>query len=173
MKLTTNGRQMSVRESLKELATKKLARFDRIFGEEYEAAVTFSAKHDLEYVEITIRRGSTIFRSEEAADTFQNAMDLAVETLLGQIRRNKTRLSRQIRDNTLNLAQVEDSEDEGAEFKIRKKSFPFKPMSVEEAILQMNLLGHQFYVFENSETGDTCVVYTRKDGAYGLIEPER
>lgn len=172
MKLTTNGRQMSVRESLKELATKKLARFDRIFGEEYEAAVTFSAKHDLEYVEITIRRGSTIFRSEEAADTFQNAMDLAVETLLGQIRRNKTRLSRQIRDNTLNLAQVEDGEDEGAEFKIRKKAFPFKPMSVEEAILQMEMLRHDFFVFKDAETLDTCVVYKRKGGEYGLIAPE-
>ena len=172
MKLTTNGRQMSVRESLKELAEKKLARFDRIFGEEWEAQITYSVKRDLECVEITVRHGGTLFRSEEAADTFQNAMDAAVETLLGQIRRNKTRLSRQLRDSTLDLATVEDGEDEGEEFTIRRKSFPIKPMSVEEAILQMEMLRHDFFVFKDAETLDTCVVYKRKDGAYGLIAPE-
>ena len=172
MKLTTNGRQMSVRESLKELANKKLARFDRIFGEEWEAQVTFSAKRDLECVEITVRRGGTVFRSEEAADSFQNAMDAAVETLLGQIRRNKTRLARQLRDNTLDLAAVEDGEDEGEEFVIRRKSFPIKPMSPEEAILQMELLQHDFFVFKDADTLDTSVVYKRKNGTYGMITPE-
>ena len=173
MKLTVSGRQMTVRDSLKEMVTKKLIKFDRIFGDDAEATVTFSAKRDMENIEITIRRGGTIFRSEESADSFANAIDAATETLFRQIRRNKTRLERQLRDETLNLGEIpeEATEDEGPEFIIRKKSFPFKPMSPEEAILQMNLLEHDFFVFVDGETERTCVVYRRRDGNYGLIVP--
>ena len=173
MKLTINGRQMSVRDSLKEMVEKKLTKFNRIFGDDAEATVTFSAKHDQENIEITIRRGGAIFRSEESADTFANAIDAATETLFRQMRRNKTRIERQLRDSTLNFAELpaDTAEEEEAEFVIRRKSFPFKPMSVEEAILQMNLLEHDFFVFSDGETGETCVVYRRKDGNYGLITP--
>ena len=164
---------MNVRDSLKDMATKKLVKFDRIFGDDAEATVTFSAKRDQENIEITIRRGGTIFRSEESADTFANALDAAVAALLRQIRRNKTRIERQLRDGTLNIAEIpaDVAEDEGPEFRIRRKSFPFKPMSVEEAILQMNLLEHDFFVFTDAETNETCVVYRRKAGDYGLIVP--
>ena len=174
MKIIVNGKQMNVRDSLRELAIKKLGKFDRIFGDEAEATVTFSAKRDQENIEITIRKGSTIFRSEESANAFATALDSAVDKLLGQIRRNKTRLERQLRDDTLQLSDpviVEDAWEEEPEFKIRRKSFSFKPMSVEEAILQMNLLEHDFYVFTDAIRGDTCVVYRRKDGNYGLITP--
>ena len=173
MKLTINGRQMSVRESLKEMVEKKLAKFDRIFGSDAEATVTFSAKHDKENIEITVRRGGTIFRSEESADTFANAIDAASESIFRQMRRNKTRIERQLRDSTLNFAELptEIAQEEEREFVIRRKSFPFKPMSAEEAILQMNLLEHDFFVFFDGDTHEPCVVYRRKDGNYGLITP--
>jgi putative sigma-54 modulation protein len=121
-----------------------------------------------------IRQGGTLFRSEERSDTFNNAMDEAIESLERQIRKNKTRLQRQLRDTTLiDFGQLIDTDvEEETEFKIRRKSFPFKPMSAEEAILQMNLLGHAFYAFTDQETQDVCVVYKRKDGNYGLIMPE-
>ena len=173
MKITIVSRQITVFDEWKALAEKKLQKLAKFFDEEStNATVTFSKHKNKFTVEITIFSAGTVFRCESTEDDFRDAIDRAVEVIERQIRRNKTRLSRQIRDNTLNLAQVEDGEDEGAEFKIRKKAFPFKPMSVEEAILQMEMLRHDFFVFKDAETLDTCVVYKRKGGEYGLIAPE-
>ena len=173
MKITIVGRQMTVDEKLKALVTKKLARFDKYFSNEGEAIVTFSKKRNKENLEITINAANTLFRSEVDDETFQNALDRSIETIEGQIRKNKTRLEKRLRPEGFDEAYELDHEDyeEEPEFVIRKKSFYFKPMSPEEAILQMNLLGHQFFVFEDQDSGDTCVVYARKDGAYGLITP--
>ena len=175
MKITVSGKQMTVRPSLKELTEKKLAKFDRFFDEGTEAIVVYSCRHDLQYIEITIRQNGTIFRSEEGADTFQNAIDEAIESLERQIRKNKTRLERRLRDTAFSLPAQDDFDDLEADEEpiIRTKSFPIKPMSAEEAILQMNLLGHQFFVFNDDQTGATCVVYTRRDGGYGLLIPEQ
>ena len=173
MKITETGRQLTVRESQKEMAARKLSKFDRIFGDGAEAFVTFSARHDKEIIEIMIRQGGTLFRSEERSDTFNNAMDEAIESLERQIRKNKTRLQRQLRDTTLiDFGQLTDTDvEEETEFKIRRKSFPFKPISPEEAILQMNLLEHDFFVFLDAESGDPSVVYKRRYGDYGLLTP--
>lgn len=172
MKITMSGKQMTVRSSLKELTEKKLARFDRFFGEDAEAAVVFSCRHSLQYVEITIYYGGTIFRCEEGADTFQNAIDEALEALERQIRKNKTRLEKRLRPSAFEPAPGDMEEAEEGEFQIRTKYIPYKPMSVEEAILQMNLLEHQFFVFRDAETEKPAVVYRRKDGNYGLITEE-
>ena len=172
MKITMSGKQMTVRSSLKELAEKKLARFDRFFGEDAEASVSFSCRHDLQYVEVTIYYGGTIFRCEEGADTFQTAIDEALEALERQIRKNKTRLEKRLRPAAFDPIPGDTEEAEEGEFKIRTKYIPVKPMSVEEAILQMNLLKHQFFVFRDAETEKPCVVYCRKDGNYGLITEE-
>ena len=171
MKITVSGKQMTVRPSLKELTEKKLTKFDRIFGDNAEVSVVYSCRHDLQYIEITIRHDGTIFRSEEGADTFQNAIDRATDALERQIRKNKTRLEKRFRPGAFADFADEELEEEG-EFRIRTKSFPVKPMSVEEAILQMNLLEHQFFVFRDDATEEVCVVYRRKDGDYGLIQPE-
>ena len=169
MKITVSGKQMTVRTSLRELIGKKLARFDRFFGDDAEALVSFSCRHDQQYVEITIVYNGTIFRAEEGADTFQNAIDEALEALERQIRKNKTRLEKRLRDGAFRPEPGDLEEEEETEFHIRTKSFPVKPMSVEEAILQMNLLEHQFFVFRDAESEKPCVVYRRKDGNYGLI----
>ena len=172
MKITVSGKQMTVRPSLKELTEKKLAKFDRFFDEGTEAIVVYSCRHDLQYIEITIRQNGTIFRSEEGADTFQNAIDEAIESLERQIRKNKTRLEKMLRSGAFENAADDEDVEEESEFNIRVKSFPIKPMSVEEAILQMELLDHQFYMFRDAETEEPCVVYRRKDGNYGLIVAE-
>ena len=170
MKFTISGKQMTVRPSLKELTEKKLAKFDRFFGDDAEAFIVYSCRHDLQYIEITVLYGGTIFRSEEGAETFQNAIDEAVESLERQIRKNKTRLEKRLRSGAFDVVEPDDVDEvEEPEFKIRTKSFPIKPMSVEEAILQMNLLEHQFFVFRDDETNEPCVVYRRKGGDYGLI----
>ena len=171
MKITTTGRQITLRESLKELAEKKLSKFDRFFGEDSEAVVKFSVIGELERVEVTILYDGTIFRSEEENSTFANALDCAVESLERQMRKNKTRLEKRVKEKAFDY-DYDDEFEEEAEFDIRVKTFPFKPMTAEEAIMQMNLLEHQFFGFTDAQTGKTCVVYKRKAGGYGLIIPE-
>jgi putative sigma-54 modulation protein len=172
MKIIMTGRQMNVYESTKEMAEKKLAKFDKFFDENAEMTVSFSLGKDTERVEITIRAGGLLFRGEESADTFANAVDAAVEALERQIRKNKTRIEKQTKGAGVHVESF-DADEEEDEFRIHTKTFSVKPMSAEEAILQMNLLGHSFFVFSDDVTGDTCVVYRRKDGEYGLIVPTK
>ena len=174
MKITINARQMTVRESLKELVFDKLSKLDKYFFDESEATVTFSKKRNNVNLEVTIYASNTFFRSEIEDETFQNALDRSIDTIERQIRKNKTRLEKRLRDGVFDTGYTADDYiDDEPEFKIRTKTFSFKPMSPEEAILQMELLGHEFFVFEDQDTADTCVVYKRKDGDYGLIVPER
>ena len=174
MKLIITGRQMNVFESTKEMAEKKLAKLDKFFDESAEMTVSFSHRHGLEMVEITVRTGSLVFRGEEGSDSFATSIDRAVEALERQIRKNKTRLEKQIRSDGIKIADEDFGDvEEEPEFRIRKKSFPVKPMSVEEAIMQMNLLGHDFFVFYDDAEHETCVVYKRRDGDYGLIVPSK
>ena len=174
MKITIYGKQMSVRESLKIAVEKKLAKFDKFFGEDTEAFVTCKVRKGVKIIEITVNYGGTTFRSEEENETFITALDRAAEGLERQIRKNKTRLEKTVKRGAFVITDEDDDEYvEEDEFEIRVKTFPFKPMTPEEAILQMNLIGHEFYAFTDSESGDTCVVYKRKAGSYGLIVPEK
>ncbi|MBQ8689805.1 MAG: ribosome-associated translation inhibitor RaiA [Clostridia bacterium] len=171
MKITIYGKQMTVRESLKELIEKKLQKFDKFFGSETEAFVTCRVRKAVKILEITVNYGGTMFRSEEESETFITALDRAVESLERQIRKNKTRLEKKVKGGAFAITDVDDDDeyDEEPEFEIRVKSFPFKPMTTEEAILQMNLLGHSFFAFTDAITQKIGVVYKRKDGNYGLI----
>lgn len=174
MKMNFTARQMRVFDSVKETAEKKLAKFNKFFDESAEMDITFSMPNNLEMVEITIRSQGMVFRAEEAADTFATAIDSATEALERQIRKNKTRLQKKIKEDAFAIIDEDLNEEyeEEYEIEIRTKTFPFKPMNVEEAILQMNMLGHDFFVFKDAETLETCVVYKRKRGGYGLIIPE-
>ena len=174
MKINVYGKQMSVRESLKLAIEKKLSKFDKFFGEETEAFVTCKARKGDKIIEITVNYGGTTFRSEDESDTFITALDRAIEGLERQIRKNKTRVEKMVKRGAFVITEDDDDEyvEEG-EFDIRVKTFPFKPMTAEEAILQMNLIGHSFYAFTDSDSGDVCVVYKRKEGNYGLIMPEK
>ena len=174
MKITIYGKQMTVRESLKEAVEKKLSKFDKLFSEDTEAFVTCKVRKGVKIIEITVNYGGVTFRSEEENETFLTALDRAVEGLERQIRKNKTRVEKAIKKAPALIADYDDDEYvEEDDFEIRVKTFPFKPMTPEEAILQMNLIGHSFYAFTDSDSGDTCVVYKRKAGSYGLIVPEK
>ena len=174
MKITIYGKQMTVRETLKAAVEKKLAKFDKFFGEETEAFVTCKTRKGVKIIEITVNYGGATFRSEEENETFITALDRAVEGLERQIRKNKTRVEKMVKRGAFVITDDDDDEYvEEDDFEIRVKTFPFKPMTPEEAILQMNLIGHAFYAFTDSESGDTCVVYKRKAGSYGLIVPEK
>ncbi|MBR2387456.1 MAG: ribosome-associated translation inhibitor RaiA [Clostridia bacterium] len=173
MKVTIIGRQMNVWEEMKATIEEKLEKLEKYFGDECEATVTLSSKRNLKSLEITITAYGTIFRSESEDETFRNALDRSIYSIERQIRKNKTRLSKKIRSGAFDGGIFDTGEDyeEDKEFNIRTKSFYFKPMSVEEAIMQMNLLDHEFFVFRDAETEEVCVVYKRRDGDYGLIVP--
>ena len=175
MKITIVGRKLNVYEDTRELIEKKLAKLDKYFkSEATEATVTLSRKRNVSSLEVTINAGGTLFRSEVDADDFRVALDQTVDHIEGQIRKNKTKLAKRLRENVMDMSVIPDPVEETLDDDepiIRVKQFEFKPMTPEEAIMQMNLLGHSFYVFNDITTGDTCVVYTRKDGDYGLIEP--
>jgi putative sigma-54 modulation protein len=181
MKTIILGRQMNVWNDFKLLIENKLEKLDKYFAEEAEATVTLSKKRNLRNIEVTILAGGTIFRSEVAKEDFRCALDEALETIERQIRKNKTRLSKMLRtgildeDHAFDDGSPEDygfdeEEDEGYTLKVKK--FAFKPMTVEEAIMQMELIGHQFFVYNDAETNETCVVYKRHDNGYGLIVPD-
>lgn len=173
MKITINARKVTVDNDLRQHIEKKLSKFDRLFPGESEATVKLSRVRDIERVEVTIQQGPFLFRSEDESSTFMNALDCCMYAIERQIRKNKTRLAKKLRDN-IRIPEYEsgDIAEEG-DFRIRTKTFHLKPMTVEEAILQMNLLEHEFFVFKDIDSGETCTVYKRLDGDYGLIVPEK
>ena len=174
MKVTVIGRQMNVWDEMKLIIEEKLAKLDKYFSDECSATATLSSKHNKKCLEITIVSAGTIFRSEVQDETFRNALDHAVYTIERQIRKNKTRLAKRLRSGAFDQGIIDTGEEfeEEHEFNIRRKSFTIKPMSVEEAIMQMNLLGHEFFVFKEDTTDKVCVVYKRHDETYGLIEAD-
>ena len=178
MKINIVGRQLSVYDDTKEMIIEKLTKLDKYFGEEGSATVTMSHKRNLATLEVTIKASNTLFRSEVDAESFRDALDKSIDNIERQIRKNKTRLRKKLREGVISDAEIaaaslepaDEAEERG--IIIRTKKFEYTPMSPEEAIMQMNLIGHTFFVFNDAVTGKTCVVYTRKDGNYGLIEPE-
>ena len=177
MKINIIGRQLNVYEDTKEMIVEKLSKLDKYFGDEGNATVSLSHKRNLSTLEITIKASGTLFRSEVDAESFRDAMDKSIDNIERQIRKNKSKLRKKLRegiisDDAIAAASLEADEVEQPDVIIRKKKFEYTPMYPEEAIMQMNLIGHNFFVFNDASTGKTCVVYTRKDGNYGLIEPE-
>lgn len=173
MKISVIGRQMTVSEELKSKVAAKLSKLDKFFTGTADAVVTFSRLRDMECLEIMITYNGMMVRSEEKNTTFLSALDECIDTIERQIRKNKTRLERRMKGGELCFPDADDPADEieEGEFNIRTKVFPMRPMTPEEAILQMNLLEHTFFVFTDAESGKTCVVYKRKNNDYGMIMP--
>ena len=172
MKTTIVGRQLNVYDDTRSMIGLKLGKLDKYFPDdmEPEATVTLRRKRGVSTLEVTINADGTLFRSEVDSDDFRSAMGKTIDNIERQIRKNKTRLAKRLRENLPDESEFADeAEDPG--LIIRVKQFEFRPMTPEDAIVQMNLLGHTFFVFNDMTTGDTCVVYTRRDGTYGLIEP--
>jgi len=177
MNFIVSGKNIDITEALRSTIIKKLGKLDKFFNPDTDAYVTMSVEKNRHIVEVTIPFNGVVLRAEEASDDMYISIDEVIDVLEGQIRRNKTRLKKKLYNGAIKaeyFAQIEAQKDEEEhEFKVvRSKKFAIKPMTLDEAILQMNLLGHQFFVFSSAETDEVNVVYRRKDGNYGLIEPE-
>ncbi|MDD6061375.1 MAG: ribosome-associated translation inhibitor RaiA [Oscillospiraceae bacterium] len=174
MKIIITGRKCTPRDSFKEHAEKKLQKVERFFDDSAEAKVTATVEKSCQIVEVTVATRGMIFRSEERAQNMNEALDKCVDSLIRQIRKNKTRLEKRLREGSLDSVIIaSEPEEEELDFNVvRTKHVSVKPQSVDEAILQMNLLDHQFYLFRNAETDEVNVVYKRQDGGYGVIVPE-
>ncbi len=171
MKITITGRKIDITEGLNNYVTKKLSKLDKFFDDESTAKVTLSVQKDDHIIEITVYHEGMIFRAEVRDSDMYACIDRVIDVLERQIRKQKTRLEKKLREGAFDGPVDIADFDEEPEFKIVKtKKYENKPMSVDEAILQMNLLGHEFYIFNNAQTLDKEVVYKRKDGNYGLIE---
>lgn len=179
MKIIYTARKVNLKDNFKERVEKKLGKFERIFGENVVANITVTLQKNNQTVEITIRDNGMVYRAESTCDEMNDALDRVVDILGGLIRKNKTRLEKRNKSSEAIESFIadysfNDSFDDGEEeeFEVaRVKSIPVKPLSVEEAILQMNMVNHQFFMFRNADTEEINVVYLRKDGKYGLLEP--
>ena len=179
MKFVFTDKKVNLPNFIHKYAEKKVGKLDRFFKEDATAAITFSVEKDRNKVEITIRSNGTIFRVSESTSDMRASIDAAVSTLERQIRKNKTRLEKRLRQGAFERVVAMDAEDEIASFApdepeegeyhlARTKKFPIKPMTKDEAILQMNLLGHNFFAFKDEDAdGAFAVVYRRNDGGYG------
>lgn len=178
MKFTFIEKKMAPSDSLRAYAEKKVSKIDRLFRTESEANVTFSTERGRFTAEITIKNNGTFFRAHETTSDMYASVDSAVATIERQIRKNKTRLARRLRQDAFVRTPDEtsfapDEPEEGTFELVRTKKFNMKPMTREEAILQMNLLEHTFFAFRDEDNdGAFAVVYKRTDGGYGLIEDE-
>ena len=174
MQYIISGRNIDVTEGLKSAIHEKIGKLERYFTPDTEVHVTLSVEKERQKIEITIPMKGNIVRAEQVSDDMYVSIDLVEEVIERQLRKYKNKLveQKQVAAN-LSKSFVEEEIDDDDEIKIiRSKRFAMKPMEAEEACLQMELLGHNFFVFSNAETGEVNVVYRRKDKSYGLIEPE-
>ena len=177
MRIVISGKDYKVEEALKARIEKKVGKMQCYFAEEAEAQVRLSLERGARNIaEITLICAGTVIRGEAVTDDMYLSVDTALEKLEKQIHRNRTRLERRMRKGTFQKAApefiAEPTEEEVSGKLVRTKRFVMKPMTVEDAIDQMELLGHSFFLFINEASGATCVVYRRQDGDYGLLEPD-
>lgn len=174
MKTNIYVRKIELGKEKKETLIKKIDKLGKFFDDEAQADIVVSEQKDKMIVEVTIRTADMIYRAEERDVEVYNAADDVVDAITKQIRKNKTRLAKKLREGVSKEVDFFDEiPQDDVEIKIVKtKTHHVKPMSAEEAVLQMNLLGHNFFVFRNAQTNTTDIVYRRKDGNYGLIETD-
>ena len=177
MEIIIRGDKIKITDAMSDYINEKLGKLDKYLenSDTVRANVIVKVKNHEQRVEITIPLKTFILRSEETKDDFYAAVDKAVDKLERQIRKNKTRMmSKQVKmDYSFDFSQIEEDEDDVKENKIlKRKKVEVKPMNEDEAILQMELLGHQFYMYMDSDTNKPAVVYKRNDGNYGIIESE-
>lgn len=175
MKITYTARKVNLRDNFKERAEKKLSKFEKLFSENAAANIVVTLEKNRQTVEVTIKDNSLVLRAESTMSEMNDALDKVVDILARQIRKNKTKLERKIKSSAIDdfvTQSAEPDEVEDDDYKIvRKKSVIIKPITVDEAILEMNMVNHSFFMFINADTDAVNVVYKRADGNYGLLEP--
>ncbi|MBP0985461.1 MAG: ribosome-associated translation inhibitor RaiA [Oscillospiraceae bacterium] len=178
MKVKTSGHGLNLRQSFIDNANKRLQKFDRFFNEEADAAVNVDLEKDRYTVEITVKSRGFFYRTERTSTDLDSAFREAVDLMMRQIVKNKSKLGNRVKVKEVELAGEEldltapDETEEEQEYHIaREKRFVIEPMSEQEAILQMNMLGHTFFMFRNADTNELNIVYRRHDDSYGLLVP--
>lgn len=173
MKTTITAKKMQIPQNFTEYAEKKLeAKLGKFFGDEADAKIVMSEVKNQIVLELTVKYNSIIYRSERKAADKNDALDEAVDKIIRQIRKNKTRVEKKLKDTAFKEAFAEPVEEVAGYDVIKEKKFKLRPMDVEEAILQMNLLSHEFFMFLNAATGAVNVVYKRADGNYAVLQPD-
>ncbi len=171
MRMTITAKKMQINQSFTDYAENKLAtKLDKFFADDAEYKITLTEQKNMITAELTVKTASLIFRAEQKAAEKTDALDACIERIIRQIRKNKTKVEKQLHNSI--KESFDDVVEEQAEFEVVKhKRFILKPMTVDEAILQMNMVGHTFFMFKNSENGEINVVYKRDDGNYAVLEP--
>lgn len=176
MNILIRGKQIELTDALKEYVNKRVGKLEKYSDEFQDVQVTLLVIKDRHRVEVTAPINGVILRGEEETEDMYSSIDLVLEKLERQIEKYRTRLSKKLRTKGFkgleNASQLKDTPEEEHDV-VRNKKFSTKPVSADEAIMQMNLIGHSFFVFINEETDETNVVYRRRNGAYGLLKPER
>ncbi len=178
MNITLRGEKLKITDAMKEYADEKLERLNKYLddSDNVKANIVVKVQNYKQKVEVTIPLKSFILRAEEVQDDFYSAIDIVVDKIERQIRKNKTKLQSKKIKNSKEIVfdYIEDYKDEEEEKGsiVKRKKIEVKPMSEEEAIIQMELLGHQFYLFKDAETLKPALVYKRNDGCYGIIESD-
>ena len=178
MKVIIRGKNVDITEGIESKVTKKLSMLDKYFimSDNVEAKVLIRTYRDGQKIEVTIPTEYVLLRAEEVNDDLYDAIDLVIDKLEGQIRKYKTRLSRKSKDKKLafNLSSLEglDDSDDEEDVVVKTKTINPKPMNMEEAIMQMELIGHSFFVYEDIEDNSVSIDYKRNDGGYGLLQTE-
>lgn len=179
MKIDYTARKVVLRDNFKDMVEKKLSKFSKMFSQEAVAHVTVTVEKNRQTVEITINDKGFICRSEHTCKEMNTALDEVIDNLGRQVRKNKTKLSQKVHDKAAMekfISEIQDStmvSEPEEDYKIvRQKSFIADSMEVDEAILQMNMLSHSFFIFKNSRTGKLNVVYKRNNDTYGVLAPE-
>ena len=176
MDIMIRGSKLEITEAMEAYAKEKLSKLEKYLDETEKAKATVLVKvrDYLNKVEVTIPLKSLILRAEVSNEDYYAAIDLVIDKLERQIRKNKTRIAsnkkKELRDFAYNYIEELNDEDQQEEKIVKRKKIDLKPMSEEEAILQMELLGHSFYLYKDAETNNPTVIYKRKDGDYGIIE---
>lgn len=179
MRINYTARKVNLKDNFKERVEKKLKKYERVFSEDAEAMVTVTVYKNRQTVEITIKDNGMVYRVENTRPEMNEALDIDIDKLGRQIRKNKTKLEKRIRPTALDEYPEEETDSEDEEIQeevtyevLRKKSVSLKPMSVDEAILRMNMVNHKFFMFLNSDTDKVSVVYIRDNGDYGMLESD-
>lgn len=173
MKMTITAKKMQVSQNFTDYAQQKIdAKLNKFFGDDADAKIVLSEVKNQIILELTVKYNSMIFRAERTAADKNDALDDAIDKIIRQIRKNKTRIEKKLKDTAFKEAFAEAVPEQTDYEVIKHKRFPMRPMDIEEAILQMNMLGHNFFMFTNAATGEINVVYKRAEGNYAVLEPD-
>lgn len=176
MKVTVLAKNIELTQALKETVERKISKLDKYFNPNVEAKATLSVQKNRQRIEVMIPFNGVMLRGEEVTEDMYKSIDLVEEKLERQIRKQKTKLSRKYNNNNsvryINFDSFDSIDQEEESRIVKTKKFGVKPMHSEEALLQMELLGHNFFVYRDADSNHVNVVYKRKDGQYGLIETE-